>query len=502
MVSEYRIRDMNPWWKNASKINDNQKIYEWHKSMMKYVPELKDKIKWDFSTTNTVVYTLRGPRQIGKTTLLMLQIKDFLDKGISPWQICYYSLDIDDTKQDIVDVIEIYFKLTPKLRESDRRYIFLDEATSVIDWQKSIKWLVDQHKIPNVTLVATGSQAIGLKNASERLPNRRGTITDTYDKILLPMKFSEFVCMQNSELKSLHSDLKLHCTQNKKNILLDLTNLSIHSNIDKINAYQNELNDLLNEYMLTGGTPYIINKKITTGILDENIYYEYLNGITGEWSRQSKNETLLGQFGRTIINGLTSHTSWTNLSRESAIGSPNTVADYAYTLDDLFVLSIVYLYGTKNKMPRIQNDRKFYFRDPFLLHIFNGWADQMNSFDLSLQYVQDEANKGKMVEGIVADHLIRLAFALSTKKHIFQYHNHVFYWKSKNNKEVDFVLSVGDIEIPIEVKFRQKINAKELSGLTSFRNDVKKTGIVLSKLDLESKTDYVIIPASVFLFLI
>lgn len=36
------------------------------------------------------------------------------------------------------------------------------------------------------------------------------------------------------------------------------------------------------------------------------------------------------------------------------------------------------------------------------------------------------------------------------------------------------MLSVGDIEVPIEVKFRAKINAKELSGLTSFQDDMKK----------------------------
>lgn len=84
----------------------------------------------------------------------MLQVKDFLDKGIAPWQVFYYSLDIDDTKQNIVDAVEIYFKIAPRLQEGNRRYIFLDEATSVVDWQKSIKWLVDQNKIPNATLIA------------------------------------------------------------------------------------------------------------------------------------------------------------------------------------------------------------------------------------------------------------------------------------------------------------------------------------------------------------
>ena len=42
-----------------------------------------------------------------------------------------------------------------------------------------------------------------------------------------------------------------------------------------------------------------------------------------------KNETLLKQFGGAVIKSLTSHISWTNLSKESALGSPNTAPDYA-----------------------------------------------------------------------------------------------------------------------------------------------------------------------------
>ena len=402
-----------------------------------------------------------------------------------------------------MNAVEIYFRISPKLRKDDRRYIFLDEATSITDWQKSIKWMMDQNRIPNVTLMATGSQAIGLKNAAERLPNRRGTIEGAHDKILLPMKFSEFACLQNTDLKSLYSVLRLHCSENKKSILMDLASCKIGKNIEKINAYQNELNDLLNEYMVTGGTPYVINKKITTSMLTENIYSEYLNGITGEWNRQSKNETLLRQFGGAVIKNLSGHTSWTNLAKESAIGSAHTVADYAHTLDDLFVLSIIHKYGDKEKIPMVKSDRKLYFRDPFLLHIFNGWISQIECFNLSLQHLQHEYNQGKVVEGIVADHLIRLAFALSNKKHIFRYHNHVFYWKNSDGKEVDFILLVGDVEVPIEVKFRNKINAKnDLAGLVSFQKETKRKGIALSKFSMRATADYTIVPTSVFLFLI
>ena len=77
MVTEYMVRNLNPWWKEPEKINENKKIKEWKTSAIRHIPGLKDKIKWNFLPDNTVIYTLRGPRQVGKTTLLMLQIKDF-----------------------------------------------------------------------------------------------------------------------------------------------------------------------------------------------------------------------------------------------------------------------------------------------------------------------------------------------------------------------------------------------------------------------------------------
>ena len=505
MIKESDVLDLNPWWKDSNKIYDDKKIREWEESAIKFIPRLKYMIKYDFLPDNTVVYTMRGPRQVGKTTLVKLQIKDFLENGVSPWNILYYSLDLASTRQDVVDVIQTYMRMSSRQRGDRRSYLFLDEVSSVDDWQKGIKWLVDGDKLRNCTVMATGSQAINLKNATERLPNRKGTIQDSYDKILLPMKFVEYASLLNEDVGRLVLELQLLDNDQRRDIFLKLLRQEIDGKIDKIAAYQNELNELLYGYMLTGGTPQVINEKITTGIISESVYTNYLDGITGSWGELGKNEVLLRQFGGAVIKSYGSHISWNNLSKESALGSPNTATDYALTLHDLFVLSIIHHYGTDNKTPMIQKDKKVYFHDPFFLHIFHGWINPKSNFKVSLQYVEDEENQSKIVEGIVADHLIRLSFALSSKKQTFNYFNHVFYWKDDKNREVDFVLYDGDsIEVPIEVKFRNKINHKELAGLVSFLSKTGKGGggIVLSKSTFDVKDDYVVIPASIFLLLI
>ena len=126
------------------------------------------------------------------------------------------------------------------------------------------------------------------------------------------------------------------------------------------------------------------------------------------------------------------------------------------------------------------------------------------NFDTSLKYLEDEVNQSKIIEGIIADHLIRWAFSMSKKKQTYDYYNHIFYWKDDKNREVDFILYDGDtIEVPIEVKYRNKLDHKELAPMVNFLTKTGNgKGLVISKTLLEVKTDYVIIPTSVFLLLI
>ena len=75
------------------------------------------------------------------------------------------------------------------------------------------------------------------------------------------------------------------------------------------------------------------------------------------------------------------------------------------------------------------------------------------------------------------------------------------FWKDDKNREVDFVLYQQDkFEFPMEVKFRNKVDTRELVGLTSFLDTTGvKSGLVLSKNELDERKDYLFVPTSVFL---
>ena len=459
-------------------------------------------IEYDFEPHNTVVYTLRGPRQVGKTTMIKLQIMRFLKMGVCPWNIFYYSFDITESKSDLVDIIDSYMRISKKYRTSSRLYLFLDEITSVADWQKGIKWLVDNNMLPNCTVLATGSQADKILNASERLPGRRGRIDAPYDMLLVPMKFSEFVSIQNKEIKQLVSRERLSEKAKRKEIFDQLSNKSIHSELDLYQRFVDELNDHLHEYLLTGGLPRVVSEKMKTGVITTRTYADYVDGMKGDWGE--RNKKFLKQFVKAVADSQCSGSTWHSLQQGTQIGSWSTVQDYAFLLQDMSILAIVSRYGEKRKGPRLPHDKKLYFHDPFYLHMFRGWGSSQASFDVAEKFLADEANLGCVVEGAVADHLIRWAFAVADSQIEFDYANHVFFWKDQNNREVDFVLyKEGRYEIPIEVKYRNHINAKQLGGLSSFLDQTgSKGGLVLSKDRLEDRSDYVVVPASVFLALI
>lgn len=107
------------------------------------------------------------------------------------------------------------------------------------------------------------------------------------------------------------------------------------------------------------------------------------------------------------------------------------------------------------------------------------------------------------MESILSDHLIRLAFNRSPTKMTFDYHHSVFYWRGKDEREVDFVIKENNSMIPIELKYQNKISRDDYYGLIDFKKvSGEKSALLITKNDLSVGTEAVNIPASLFLLLI
>ena len=161
MSLEPLLYDDNPWWESTEKINEDPEIMERERSNIKWDP----RIRHTFDFSKDIVYSLRGPRQVGKTTLIKLQIKEFLESGINPWNIMYYTFDVDKSSKNVVEIINNYLTSTKRRRGDNRFYLFLDEVSKVKDWQDGIKRIHDRKKIENCTVIVTGSHTIDLKTS-------------------------------------------------------------------------------------------------------------------------------------------------------------------------------------------------------------------------------------------------------------------------------------------------------------------------------------------------
>lgn len=76
-------------------------------------------------------------------------------------------------EKELFEVLNLYLNWAAAFR-LERKYIFLDEISSVRNWEKGLKYLVDTGALKNATVVLTGSHSIDIKGSIERLPGRRG----------------------------------------------------------------------------------------------------------------------------------------------------------------------------------------------------------------------------------------------------------------------------------------------------------------------------------------
>ena len=159
MLNESDLREQNPWWDVPRSIVDDEAIRAWEDSAICYDPEMRRDITYDYEPSNTVIYTLYGVRQIGKTTMIKLQIRDFLDGGVRPWNL-FYSFDRSSSDATLGSVVKSYLEQSRGRKAAqDRTYIFLDEVTVVPRWEKSLKGLVDAGRLKNCTVMVAGSRS-------------------------------------------------------------------------------------------------------------------------------------------------------------------------------------------------------------------------------------------------------------------------------------------------------------------------------------------------------
>lgn len=483
MLSISDLEKQNPWWKDKININNDPKIQILEKAIIKWTPEIIN----EFDLTKDVVYSLRGPRQTGKTTLTKIIIKKELEIR-NQNAIFYFSCDlIVSNAKELEEIINTYIDWADKIT-IERKLIIIDEISEVKNWEKAIKRIIDQKSNKNKTFILTGSHSIDIYKSVEKLPGRRGEDTGTHThKVFYPMSFREYV---KTTKPILYENIFRLITERNKEFI-QICNNQIPKSLHQLQIYKTELDDVLEEYLLTGGFISVINNYKINNKIENTLYEEYIRSIFGDFSKINKNQKYVFQILSSIIKKETSQVSWNAITKDTHIKDSRTVENYIELLQGMLIVDTFYPIDKNTKQIKYSlTDKKIYINNPFLFHAFRAlMGGAINYFQEAKNYLNTE-DKSKLIEYIFGNHLLRKINQMYPSD-LTYINEKVYFFKGK--KEIDFVIKLENKLIGFEVKYQNQITKSDYSPLYVLDN-----GILISKNTFETEK-YNCIPVSLML---
>lgn len=422
-IQELKIQ--NPWW--DQEINSDFHLRKLAEKRYVFNPRIIP--LEELRQEKTGIYTLIGPRQIGKTTYLKQIIRELLP-GYPKRNFFFFSCE-NINKEKLKDALVFYMN---NVAEPGKHFIFLDEVSLVDGWEMIELELYNKGLLDKTILINSGSSSVNLKKSSEKLPGRKGKGRVCY---FFPISFREYVFLVEPKAKEID-----------KNPLL----------------YLDSLKKLFNRYVLAGGFPQIINEQ-ASGRIDDYKYDIYRDWIEGEITKLGRSVNYAYQILSRVMESRTSQTNWESIAQKSAIKSHTTVSEYMDLLDSLFITKTINFIGSDLKIGFAKN-KKVYFFDHFLLSVVEKSLLKINDYyDYYTDKMKEETYLSKIVENIVFSDLL---------KHIVEkgygINNTLFFWRSKTQQEIDFIVYVrkksAKIVVPIEVKYANEVSR---SGIQTFK---------------------------------
>ena len=166
------LHESNPWWRDEP---------------MPPVPaarrHLVGQVLQRLESGFTPIVAVPGPLGVGKTTMLLQIINDLLDEGVPPHHIIRVPFDQLTATEDMLDPILritawLQRNITPSTfnslaHQGQPAYLFFDEVQHIRNWSTQLKFLVDHSA---VKVVATGSSALRIEQGHDSLAGRLSTV--------------------------------------------------------------------------------------------------------------------------------------------------------------------------------------------------------------------------------------------------------------------------------------------------------------------------------------
>lgn len=166
------IRSLNPWWrKEPGPVLPPFQRWLWQRLHQLLTRGL------------TPAVVLRGPRQVGKTVLVRQIVERLLAEGVAARRILYVAFDELPTLARIAEpilAISRWFEeqilsqtFNAMARQQTPAFLFFDEVQNLDTWAPQVKNLVDNH---SVHLLVTGSSSLRIEAGRDSLAGRITTL--------------------------------------------------------------------------------------------------------------------------------------------------------------------------------------------------------------------------------------------------------------------------------------------------------------------------------------
>ena len=407
---------------------------------MKYINRLllEEIKKW---IDRREIIAIRGPRQSGKTTLLIL-LREWLEKekGIDEKHIVYITFEdrgqLDAFSQNPKDFIARY------LSDTKRHYFLIDEAQYCSELGQKLKLVYDLFE--NVKLIITGSSSLELKNQTGRF-----LVGRLLEFELMPLNFYEYLTYADESLARIYKQW------NDKIIGMIAKGNDFEVKKSK-EIFVDELLKHLNAYMLFGGYPAVVTAKREEEkkMLLKNLINNYIDRDIVSFLHIT--DTI--KFRKFVTSIAALNGSMVKLNElANQIGSYfKEITMLMDVLEQTYIIRRISPYY-KNLVTELKKAQKIYFVDTGL----------RNSLIDSFSDIWSRPDAGTLAENFVMNELYTVA--------------KLNFWRTTAKTEVDFVANTKRL-LPIEVKFAHFIKPEMGKSLYGFIEQYKPyNGIVVTK---------------------
>jgi predicted AAA+ superfamily ATPase len=360
------------------------------------------------------IVTITGPRQSGKTTL----IKHYID---NKWK--YYSLDNREL------LLRIESDPTLFVRTLDM-HTAVDEAQKCPELFHAVKEIVDQ-EFPYKILLSGSANFLLLKSITESLSGRVGLLE------LLPFSLAERFNLESNRFLE---------------VVLAAENIgSLFANLSALNKKRIKDKDIL-DFVFHGGYPKIYN--LNSEKARQRWFQDYISTYLERDLRDLTQVADLHTFQRVYKLFAYQTAGMFNMSAiASDVGiTVQTVKKYISILETSYQVGLLPAYHYKQRKQLIKTP-KIYYLDTGMVNYF--------ARNQSIEKMLNMGLWGGILETHVYAELLKEAGNMMPGPSIY-------YWRTNNGAEVDFIIETDNLLVPIEVKSAIQIRPSSIRGLKSF----------------------------------